>query len=120
MHKISTCISSSSHIVGGSNLSPYIIISNDQNLAVGKKYLISNLDTPIELKLPSDPQEGEVIEIVDGAGDVDSENSLIVLMNNSKLHGEDHDQLEITTANIALNMIYINRAYGWKAIIFNN
>lgn len=94
--------------------SDWNVITTDADLESGQQILINTQTRAIQLTLPAAPKDGELIEIVDIGGNLDTNNATII--NNGRLiMGEDND-LTIRTNYIYIKLLYSNATYGWRIL----
>lgn len=77
-------------------------------------YFIDTTGGTIAATLPLDPSMGDTIRFFDVASQFDT-NPLVMVRNGEKIMGDDED-MQVTTANAAFDIVYSNETYGWRII----
>ena len=94
--------------------SDWNLISTDTQLISGQHILIDTSARAIQLTLPAAPKEGELIEIVDIGGNLDTNNA-VVINGGKRIMGQDKD-LTIRTNYIYIKLLYSNPTAGWRIL----
>lgn len=89
----------------------YATTTTDVTATVNTTYLVDTTGGNVTITLPSSPQFGQTVGVVDGAGTA-STNQITVLRNGSKIQGLNSD-LIVNNSRAAFTLVYFNSANGW-------
>ena len=91
-------------------------IDKDSNFSasINRKYSVDTSSNTVNVTLPASPKTGEWVEIIDAAGDFDT-NSVTLLRNGNKINNLS-DDLELDVADKRYIIVYEDAPYGWRIL----
>ena len=92
----------------------WVIVNTAATISKGEGYMCDTTGGGFIVTLPSSPQLGDTVRIVDLAGTFDTDN-LIISRNGENIMGLAED-LTLSVENQGVGLVYSNTTYGWKVI----
>ena len=89
-------------------------VTTSQNILVGERIFANATTASFTLTLPSSPNDGDTVQIIDVAG-IFSTNPVTVARNGLKIQNLSED-LILNLNNAAVTMIYSGSSFGWVFI----
>jgi hypothetical protein len=89
-------------------------VTTSQNILVGERIFANATTASFTLTLPSSPNDGDTVQIIDVAG-IFSTNPVTVARNGLKIQNLAED-LILNLNNAAVTMIYSGSSFGWVFI----
>ncbi|MCF1437213.1 MAG: hypothetical protein LPD71_00150 [Shewanella sp.] len=94
--------------------SDWNLLTTDADLETGHYYMVNTEAGHITLTLPAAPKPGEMIELLDIGGAMNTHH-LTLARNFKKIMGNDED-LNIYTNHIAIRLLYSDASHGWRIL----
>ena len=98
--------------LGGGN--PWASTSTSITVAANDRYFVDTSGGAVTITLPSSPQVGDQVRLLDLASTFDT-NNLTVGRNGNNINGAAAD-LTVSTEDSAIGLVYTGATYGWKLI----
>jgi hypothetical protein len=96
-------------IVG--SVSAWVSVDSALTLYSGQKALADTTSSPVTLTLPSSPNLGDEVRVIDATNNA-ATNNITVARNGSKIMGLDSD-LTVNIDEAAFGLVYFNASRGW-------
>jgi len=96
-------------IVG--SVSAWVSVDSALTLYSGQRALADTTSSPVTLTLPSSPNLGDEVRVIDATNNA-ATNNITVARNGSKIMGLDSD-LTVNINEAAFGLVYFNASRGW-------
>lgn len=90
-------------------------VTTTATLSSNTNYFANTSSAAFTITLPSSPNMGDRITIIDGAGTF-AVNNLTVHPGSGTIMGQTGKNLILNTNNVAVDLVYYNSTYGWRII----